>query len=633
MESYLELCNYYYNKYKDSIKKSDYNYTVSYRIIYTYDKEKNVVIGIAYHINNKNEYEFSNIYIFLRNKKCITRLEGSGSVYELSAKSICEILDIECFNNSNYLRPFFELFGEYVFLKGSVPHKTNDLKSLKSFYKNKELVRKNNKNQRIIDELISINLRKYKISDFKVKAESINVYNNWWMEDKAYVSSKIEKLEGSMFVIRMFFIGNELTEAFRMYIDDDNIVKCRRNSFGEWVSAKTVNNELYQFAFDTDELGPEFYNTRLKYYMDILKNESYNKLCGIQFLILLIDNPVIEQLCKTELAPFILKNMSRLIRNINSIDEYLKDIFGYYNPKEKKLLKKLGLNSYQFQKVCKLFNSENEFFKESIEDSYFRVNALWECVKLLLKGDISNIDNKTFDTVVNTFFEMTIYDNLSISEFKYSISKLFIIGKNINYICDTYIKLSKIERESRTKNSYIQPFLEYDDFLRMVINLNSNSNLNYDISFNDYSELYLKHNEVIEIVNSLRNDVDTDAFKENQKIWAKYEFRDDNFIIIFPKIPEDLVREGIALNHCVKSYIEAVAKRKTNIFFLRKTEEINIPYITIELTNDNYIRQAHGINNSEIDPNSAEYAFIKKWANKNDIKLGNINNVLAVRYE
>ena len=71
MESYLELCNYYYNKYKDSIKKSDYNYTVSYRIIYTYDKEKNVVIGIAYHINNKNEYEFSNIYIFLRNKKCL----------------------------------------------------------------------------------------------------------------------------------------------------------------------------------------------------------------------------------------------------------------------------------------------------------------------------------------------------------------------------------------------------------------------------------------------------------------------------------------------------------------------------------------------------------------------------------
>ena len=138
MESYLELCNYYYNKYKDSIKKNDYNYTVSYRIIYTYDKEKNVVIGIAYHINNKNEYEFSNIYIFLRNKKCITRLEGSGSVYELSAKSICEILDIECFNNSNYLRPFSELFGEYVFFKGSVPHKTNDLKSLKSFYKNKE---------------------------------------------------------------------------------------------------------------------------------------------------------------------------------------------------------------------------------------------------------------------------------------------------------------------------------------------------------------------------------------------------------------------------------------------------------------------------------------------------------------
>lgn len=55
--------------------------------------------------------------------------------------------------------------------------------------------------------------------------------------------------------------------------------------------------------------------------------------------------------------------------------------------------------------------------------------------------------------------------------------------------------------------------------------------------------------------------------------------------------------------------------------------------ITIELTNDNYIRQAHGINNSEVDIISAEYVFIKKWANKNNIKLRNINDVLAVRYE
>lgn len=52
--------------------------------------------------------------------------------------------------------------------------------------------------------------------------------------------------------------------------------------------------------------------------------------------------------------------------------------------------------------------------------------------------------------------------------------------------------------------------------------------------------------------------------------------------IVSPKTADDLVRESDKLHHCVKTYIPEVARGETMIVFIRKAEDVKIPYYTLE---------------------------------------------------
>ena len=81
----------------------------------------------------------------------------------------------------------------------------------------------------------------------------------------------------------------------------------------------------------------------------------------------------------------------------------------------------------------------------------------------------------------------------------------------------------------------------------------------------------------------------------DNKKWKKYLFEDEEYLIVAPKESDDLAKEGMELHHCVKSYIDAVSEGRTNILFLRKKEEPEKPFFTIEVTNDDKIRHIMGL--------------------------------------
>ena len=74
----------------------------------------------------------------------------------------------------------------------------------------------------------------------------------------------------------------------------------------------------------------------------------------------------------------------------------------------------------------------------------------------------------------------------------------------------------------------------------------------------------------------------------------KYEFKDDNYAVIVPENIEDIVREGIALNHCIDHadfYYDRIQKHETYIFFLRKTKSVKNSWYTLEVEASGNIRQ------------------------------------------
>ena len=74
----------------------------------------------------------------------------------------------------------------------------------------------------------------------------------------------------------------------------------------------------------------------------------------------------------------------------------------------------------------------------------------------------------------------------------------------------------------------------------------------------------------------------------------------DGLFIRLPNKLEELKTEGEALHHCVGTYMEQVRKGETMIFFIRKTEEPDKPYYTLEWKGS--VVQCRGLHNCDMTP-------------------------------
>lgn len=103
----------------------------------------------------------------------------------------------------------------------------------------------------------------------------------------------------------------------------------------------------------------------------------------------------------------------------------------------------------------------------------------------------------------------------------------------------------------------------------------------------------------------------------NEKIAARYEalvsqyqMSQAGFMVIPPKSASEIVEEGQKLHHCVGGYVSRVAKAECTILFLRREEQPEVPYYTMELR-DGEVKQLRGDNNC--DPTPAVAAYMTLW--------------------
>lgn len=76
-------------------------------------------------------------------------------------------------------------------------------------------------------------------------------------------------------------------------------------------------------------------------------------------------------------------------------------------------------------------------------------------------------------------------------------------------------------------------------------------------------------------------------------------YEDDNFIIIPAKDIQSFIEESRQMNNCVRTYTNRVANGECQIYFMRKKEDINKSFITIEVKDTNVV-QARMKNNKDV---------------------------------
>ena len=188
-----------------------------------------------------------------------------------------------------------------------------------------------------------------------------------------------------------------------------------------------------------------------------------------------------------------------------------------------------------------------------------------------------------------------------------------------------------------------------EKFMNKLDNFTYHSVLIYNDYYNMFKDLYpniepvsiydIKTSEQIKHLHDQINDIykinESKLFSERylkvKETFPKYEFSDEEFTIFYPEKPEDIVREGSELHHCVGSYIKRIIKGNNIILFLRKNEELDKSLVTVDIIPINgglfEIEQAHGKYNCNIFEIPGATEFIKKWANKFNIKINNLNKV------
>lgn len=185
----------------------------------------------------------------------------------------------------------------------------------------------------------------------------------------------------------------------------------------------------------------------------------------------------------------------------------------------------------------------------------------------------------------------------------------------------------------KVKNVSDSSLRSYRDYRRMRQYLAEENKKSWPLYPKDVTKIDKLHTDIIDFYNKERDKIREAQQAEKQAEYTKnvyekakkFELNDNNYCVVACKNLIDLVKEGRALHHCVGSYIDSVSSGKEYILFLRKKEEIDTPFYTIDVTPNGKVRQIHGLCNCNITKNIKP--FIELWAKKFNLDISNCSGV------
>lgn len=203
-------------------------------------------------------------------------------------------------------------------------------------------------------------------------------------------------------------------------------------------------------------------------------------------------------------------------------------------------------------------------------------------------------------------------NNVRYSDVEFIIDRMSPI-KIVNYI--------KRQKKGQYKKLSLKSIIQqWEDYLSMCKRLKMNL---HDEMIYKPGDLKRRHDEAIMKIELMQAEIQAEEISEKypgaeavlHEIKEKYEYQTDQYFIRVPDRLIEIVAEGRALHHCAGSsdrYFDRIAQRETYICFLRKKEEPDKPYYTIEVEPGGTIRQHRGYLDEEPDIKEIK-PFLRKW--------------------
>jgi len=288
----------------------------------------------------------------------------------------------------------------------------------------------------------------------------------------------------------------------------------------------------------------------------------------------------------------------------SAIDQYTRvDIIKYLRCYEKypqtELLVKAGLSNLATSKQILRKCSKDKMFckylytnKEELCKNYFYTSTVLTAYK-------QNKPLKEVQMLLNFKKEFSVKDNFRM------IKEMF--PNRINKVIDYLIKQN------------ISAHL-YTDYLNacsyLGLNLSQEKNA-FPHNFQRWHDIRIDemHTKKAEIDKQLRKELYENFEKVSNKYLVLQRELKDCYVTLIAKSPQDLVKEGDFLHHCVgkMNYDQKFAREETLIFFVRTKENPNIPLVTLEYSPAKHkILQCYADHDSKPSDEIMEYVN-NKW--------------------
>ena len=327
--------------------------------------------------------------------------------------------------------------------------------------------------------------------------------------------------------------------------------------------------------------------------------------------------------------PTILKMLAAINFNVESIAYYPK---AYKSLIAEKLLN-AGYLTY-YQDLIKEYRSVNDEDKFGKLNKGTKLYAILGCTKQQMQQNTSNYEISTLKEFLGTTdirpYGIEPIKNL-IQIHNFVDYNPFSYSEDILKIISIPQKLKILKTLAQFKNSFgVSLFNDILRCLRTVLRITEDENEVKSLKFwkfNSEKDLEDLHDKAIRMQNSAykkQKEMKSQKLLNKYKITKKkrdelYDFEDDEFIIKMPDTPIDIMEEGKTLNHCVGGYMENHVEGKTTILFLRRKNDPETSFYTIEVKNNEVI-QIHGKHNRWLGNNPEVIPFMRKWLAKTGVE-------------
>lgn len=332
---------------------------------------------------------------------------------------------------------------------------------------------------------------------------------------------------------------------------------------------KTRLNDTFLKYINFDAFSESY----IDYYQSYCMYDYYQpavRIPLIRFMCEFAQHPIMESLLKTGFGELVAAKIATRRQMSRFLDWSADKLFDFFKNFDKEEIDMIRNEDYQYACI-----KEFALFKRA----YGRKDIGRYCT-----------DKKRFGTSFNVFLQLVCGNKL-----RYTHS--------VNYITTQH---TKAYSKQKFKNNWAILDI-WKDYLQFA------KTLGYDIKnevITHPKDLMKSHNKAAKAVTFLQNKIAAEkAATLTEENIKKYSFEYGNLKIVVPQCPNEIINEGKMLKHCVGGYSDRHFNGKLTILFIRKKDNPDTPYVTMEV-NGTRIVQVHGYKNDTVKPLSDE---VKKF--------------------